>query len=217
VTMLLSVYVSALGQNTAPPPKPVEGDPPDGIPVTGGTVHRGTGTLEMGPDDERKAVVCWVDVDATAPCTDFRWYQWVCTTISSIDYHDGKGPTANPPVPKGVSILSKTGAYLRVNEWSPDDQATLRNKYRKPMFTGQNTPCGEPKEPLKAGPYVGPPDIPGKPAPKDKKEELWRFVDAPEGALAADPIMKKAFHKGKGPVNRREQPPPGNPITLELK
>jgi hypothetical protein len=199
------------------PPTPVADDPPGGIPVTGGTVHRGTGTYEAGPDDKRTTVVCWVEVDPNAKCTNFRWYQWVCTVITSIDYNDGKGPNLNPPLAvKDVAILTATGGYLRINNWSADDHASTRNKTLKPMFKGQNTPCAEPKMPLKAGAYAGPSDIPGQPKPKNEEEKLRRLIDAPNGEAAADGIMRKAFLKGRGPVNRKEPPPAGTPITLEI-
>jgi hypothetical protein len=202
------------------PPTPVAGDPKDGIDVTGGKVHRGTATIDLGGGDVRVAIECWVQADENAACADFQWYQWDCTAVTSIDWNDGKGQNKDPKIPKpDVSVETRTGSYMKFNQWSPDDYSSTRGKKRHSMFTGQKTPCAEPKEKLTGGAYGGAQNIPipGQPElkPDQKREHLQRLIDAPDATYAVQPLFLKGFEAGK---SRRsdEQPNDEKPITLEI-
>jgi hypothetical protein len=202
---------------------PVTDDPKDGIPVEGGKLHRSTGTYGAG-DDKRSALICWVEVDGTAKCKDFRFYQWACAEIVSVDWGDGKG-AVKPEKVSGKVVYTATGAKLKVNEWSADDHGWTKKFPKKKMFTGPAVAsCPEPKRAPEAAPYGAlPPSIPGAPEVKDnhdpKNEQKWlqQFVDAPSMATGAAKFMSDIFgNKGKTtstkPAVLEEQP-----VTLVMK
>ena len=115
-------------------------DPADGIAVTGGTVHRGTGDY-----GDRQAIVCWLDPSANAPCTKFAWYQFYCVQVAT-DLRDGKGPQDQTKKATHTgSFLTSTGSYLKFGEWGADDYIKTKGNRREFPST-EGTPCPAPPE-----------------------------------------------------------------------
>jgi hypothetical protein len=197
------------------PPTLVTGDPKDGIEVPGGKVHRGTMTIDFGGGDQRTAITCWVEVDKTAACKDFQWYQWDCAVVS-VDWNDGKG-LQKPKTQPDLAVEAKTGSYIHFGKWGPDDYRETKNKKLRKMFAGaKNNDCPEPKTPLQGGAYAGAQNIqiPGQPEVKPKTPEVMqRLIDAPDATAAVDPVLQKVA----GRTKRAEDPPPDEkPITVEI-
>jgi hypothetical protein len=217
------------GGQPPPPPatlsdtKPVPDDPKDGIPVTDGKLHRYTGTYERSTTDKRSGIFCWVEVDGTAKCKDFRFYQWACAEIVSVDWGDGKGAVKPDPKTKGKATGTGTGAKFKIGHWNPDDHSWTRHKYPKKKLVGGTAIAGcDDTKVDEAAPYGAmPPPIPGAPAVKDAhdapNEQKWlqQFADAPSMAGGASSFMADIF--GKHGSVTKEKPAPQNPITIVLK
>jgi hypothetical protein len=195
---------------------------PNVISVTGGTVHRTTGTIDRGGGDTRTAVYCWIDVSANAACTDFKWYQWVCMVVTSVDLGDGKGPhkpkagdasgrvytipgaLGADPSKSPDAVDTATAAEFNFGHWVADDYSKAnpidkrpKDKSRQKMPTEAAVDgCEEPKTKPTAGLYFGPTDIPGLPNvdPKDQPKRETRLVDAPDLSQAPQAVNWLYYH-----------------------
>ena len=182
-----SAMGSRLPAQAAPAPPPVAwpGDPAGGIPVGGGTVHRGTGLLDPNdPAVSRPVFYLWY-VPAAGDCNDYEWYQFVKETATLNGLKDvtgdlGKGegivkvgPLAHTYIPGPIDSVND--APITFGKWSADDYPTIdklatvaidkANKIIEKINAGLKkagkpllalTPPVPPKEPMCAAPADAP-------------------------------------------------------------
>jgi len=128
-------------QPTAPQPPRGEG----GIELAGGTLHRGSARVELGPNDTRDTFFLWyVPAAADRACKDFFWYQFVKET-ATLQWLNSDGtaatnkngtvratenvtgtlarssPFPNSTLASSESIPDVNGAPILFGQWSADD------------------------------------------------------------------------------------------------
>ena len=120
------------------------------VPVTGGTLHRGTGTYEGSP-----SINCWVE-RTDQSCKDYKEYQFVEVDVTS-KWGNGVEQNINADVnkayPSGIRAKSNT-AITKPGSWGADEYGNATGNQKEVTFP-------DTKEKKKGGPYR-PRDIPGK-------------------------------------------------------
>ena len=134
------------------------GDPKGGIPVSGGTVHRGTGTYTnpKDPKDKRPAFYLWFERAANSDCKACDWFQFIKTDVT-LEGHDVTG-TLGKDGPITSSIGSETIFGKWSGDWHKNDEKERAKDKKLPKLPHVNLPGSKP--PVDAGPYT-PVPIPG--------------------------------------------------------
>jgi hypothetical protein len=158
--------------------------------VTGGKLHRGTGTYEGRP-----SINCWVEkTDKT--CKDYKEYQFVEVDVT-MKWGDGAEENVNAAVnkahPGGIRAKGNS-AITRPGSWGADEYADA---------TGNRKTVKDPntKEERKGGPYK-PFDIPGKGTKGLVDAPSWQVTG---GGLFVD-VAPKDVQKLPGPQKSPKKP-----------